>query len=344
MTVDARQEGPRVVRHDQHVGLAQLFCLLGNGPRPKLDVEYVTSGGAVRLHFRGGNALGMPEQTLLLVLMELAQERQYKSFESSILRAEADAEVHRHLWYSLYRDARGEQAETLCFKTTWHELARRAGYAHGGSRQRQTQEQLRRLCECTIWERSKGAEFQSYLVAMVRGDDENVHVALNVRLAEAISGARYMPVSLGERLQLKSNVAQALHAFFSVWLRSDERQRIGVDKLAARLWQRGKGQASPEGTVRRQRNTVRQGLREMSALPGWTITDMDQSIITVERLRTEAGTNSSPGTVRQMPGVRPMPCQNANGDGSLGEQSIEREASNDAGFGGIDASALFISK
>lgn len=347
----AEKESPRVVRHDPQIGLSTLFRPLPTGPRPKLDVTYEPARGGVVLQFSGKDALGIPEQTLLLVLLEVAQEHRYKS-DGAVLCANAETSIGRELWGALYRDSKGTLPSTLYFSTTWYELASRLGCRPGGSRQELLQVQLKRLCECVVWEKYSNREFQSFLVAMVRGDDKRVHVALNVRLADAIWEDHYMPVSLSERLQLKANISRALHAHFSVWLRAGERQRVGIDTLVERLWPRMIGQggnargAVPEGTVRRRRSEVRSALREIDTLENWSIEDVDASVATVLREVENNSGNQQPAgePVREKTGARKKTCQTANASMASGERSPAGKASRDLGFGAIDASTLFISK
>lgn len=352
MTHKSAKEGPRIVMHDAHIGLSALFRPLSTkGPLPKLDVTYEPASGGVVLKFSGKDALGIPEQTLLLVLLELAQEHRHHG-GGAILAADTEAHIARQLWDALYSTSKGKLPATLHFSTTWHELARRIGCEPGGTRQRLLQAQLRRLCECVVWERyPDSTEFQSYLVAMVRGDDKRVHIALNVRLADAISGGRYMPVSLTERLQLETAVARALHAHLSVWLRAGERQRVGIDTLAERLWPRknsltGNARcAMPDGTVRRHRSEVRSALREIGQLEQWRIQDIDAKVATVFRGPDVDVKNHSDGSaVREKTDAREKTRQLANVSMSRTERPSAGKVNCDLGFGTIDASALFISK
>ncbi|WP_431273479.1 replication protein C, IncQ-type [Variovorax ureilyticus] len=203
----------RVVCHDPHIGLSALFRLYAKETRPKLDVEYQPAGGKLTLHFRGPDALGLDEQTLMLVLLELAQEWRW-SADHSFLKSDSPLPEGQTLWKNLYQQTEGIRPETLWFPTSWYELARRTGKkSYGGSVVAPLKKQLKRLCECVVWERyttedGDTTEFQSFLMAMTYSDDKRLFVALNVRLSDAIVSHRYMPVSLAERLQLKSTAAK----------------------------------------------------------------------------------------------------------------------------------------
>lgn len=335
----------RIVRQDPTVGLTTLFRPLAKGARPKLDVSYTPKDKSLVLQFRGPDALGIEEQTLLLVLQELAQRYQMPLTPSS----QHPAEVK--LREALFRGTVGKVPDTLHFATTWLELLSLSGIKHGGTTQKTLEAQLRRLCECVVWEHYPGTKtvFQSFLVAMVRGDDKRVHVALNIRLAEAICEAHYMPVSLAERLHLESPGARALHAFFSVWMRPGEARRAYLGTLVERLWPLAAFGASsapqpiPKSTVRRRLSDARNFLGEIDSLEGWTVTlDRAKALAEIKRVASGAGSPGAATPARDMTGARDMTRHIASDNASLRERPVVRKASNDAGFLTVDASALFL--
>lgn len=334
----------RIVRQDPAVGLTALFRPLAKGARPKLDVSYSPKDKSLVLRFRGPDALGIEEQTLLLVLQELAQRHQ------TLLTTSSQHPAEVKLREALFRGTVGTVPDTLHFATTWSELLSLSGIKHGGTTQKTLQGQLRRLCECVVWEHYPNSRtvFQSFLVAMVRGDDKRVHVALNVRLAEAICEAHYMPVSLSERLHLQSPGARALHAFFSVWMRPGEARRAYLVTLAERLWPlAGSGATAapsivPKSTARRRLADVRNFLDEINSLEGWTVTlDAARALAEVKRVG-QAGSSVAAAPARDMTVARDMTRHVASVNTSLRERPMVKKASNDAGFLTVDASALFL--
>lgn len=217
----------------------------------------------------------MQEQTLLLVLVELAQEQYAEYPDEVVLDSCTQSELGRTLWRTLHKGARGASGETLSFSTTWYELSRRCGLQTGGPNQHQRQEQLKRLCEVTVWESQGGSNEktrtrQAFLVAWLLGDDERVHLALNCRLASALLGQPYAQVSMTERLALSRDVAKAVHAFLSTTLRHGNMLKITVEKLMERLWP-GDGRTVPAVTVRRRRKDVRDALNAIGTLDEWAI-------------------------------------------------------------------------
>ncbi|MBC8748555.1 MULTISPECIES: replication protein C, IncQ-type [Paraburkholderia] len=258
----------RVVRYDPMLPGTGLFGSLGNGIRPKLDAEYTFGGIVWRL--RGPDRLGIPEQTLLLVLLELAEE-QYG-------RARQEVEDWTLIEIALYSEPgarpladcrEGEAPALATLSVSYAELSQRCGRtAEGGSAAKQIRRELMRLCEVTIWAVVGDEEFSSRLLHWRRGDGYGVRVVLNSRLTEILIGKQYSPVSLQERLSLKSDIARALHCALSVRIRPGGTMSFNPETLAPYVW------CEPDVadvTVRRRRQQLRAALCEINRLRGWTI-------------------------------------------------------------------------
>ena len=324
---------PRLVRYHPPVGLSTLFRPLPkSGERPTLGVSYQPASGGPVLSFSAKAALGIPEQTLLLVLLELAQE-QFVAFQNEvILKAGAATEVGRFLWSALNRGDGGAKGQTLRLNTTWYELNRRCAVEAGGSTQEYRKGQLKRLCEVTVWESSAKkedkTERQSFLVALLVSDDCRIHLALNYRLASALFGQPYAQISLTERLELEKDIPMALHAFLSTTLSPGNRLKIKVETLIERLWP-GSVEDAPGGTHRRRRKDVRDGLEELGRLSGWTVDWLWDDMACVTRLSSS---------------VRDMTRINQNKSMSYREQPFAKITSKNNELRTFDASGLFHNK
>lgn len=329
------REGLRQVRYYPAMGLSTVFRPLPKGKRGKLDVTYTPKEGGPTLQFRGADALGIPEQTLLLALVEIAQQSYSDNPRQCLLHADSADPVGKVLWSGLYKHAdSGEQ--TVCFSTSWNELALHVKKTTGGSVQRLLQEQLKRLCETVVWEKEANAvipRHQSCLVSWLYGNDKKVHLALNYRLASALMGARYVQVSMAERHALRSDPAKGIHAFLCTVLKAGHALDIGVDTLTVRLWP-GQGVQVPEGTRKSRGATVRNALKALAGLAGWEVDFKRHDLVHIKRL------GSSGSRVRGMTesgliaGVSPSYC----------EPPKASEATGHAGSGESDVSRLFSTK
>ena len=266
----------RTVRYAPSFGLSRLFRPIPKfAPRSSVKVEYVPNRGkGPKLEFHAWEEPGIPEQTLLLVLVELADEALRADKLACMLDASSDDGVGRHLWKALQICSDADSPErTVRFETTWYELNRRCGYNTSGRSQRQRRQQLMRLCDIIVWEIEQDARqttTQSHLVAWMRGNSERVHLALNCRLAASLLGERYVQISLAERLTLHTDVAMALHATLSSMVKAGASMELNLDTAVEHVWP-GSANNAPPGTHRRRRSALRQALHEIGQLPAWTV-------------------------------------------------------------------------
>jgi hypothetical protein len=254
--------------------------------RPTLDMRFEYAG--LSLRFSAREALGAPEQTLLLVLLELAHEQhRRRPLEHMLDHTRGRSGVGCQLWSALHAGCMAPMAgapPALMLSCSWSELHRRCGAASaGGSLTESRRRSLVRLCEVTVWERDNATRTvrSCRLVSWLIGDDQRVHVAINYRLAAALLAPGYAQVLLSERLRLPSQTAMLLHAFLSTCLGAGKTMPVGYQTLADRLWPLS-GAAVPPGTRRRRLCDVRAALRAIGRLEGWRV-ELGAEVATVSR-------------------------------------------------------------
>ncbi|BCZ81925.1 hypothetical protein PTKU64_56000 [Paraburkholderia terrae] len=113
----------RIVRYDPALAAAPLFQPVWRGERPRLDRSF--SFGGIEWRWRGPEQLGIAEQSLLLVLMELAREQE--SF------AEEADEQTRHIVSELYDMGEQRRPRTAELTVSFYELCKRLNLHAGGS-------------------------------------------------------------------------------------------------------------------------------------------------------------------------------------------------------------------
>ncbi|SAL82718.1 Replication protein C (RepC) [Caballeronia choica] len=266
---------PRIVRYDSALCAAPVFQPVWRGERPKLNLKFNFDGVVWR--WRGPEQLGVGEQTLLLVLLELAAEQ--------LERDESAGDSSRHIESSLYDLNEGRRPRIAKLTVSFYELCRRLGCSTGGSAMAQRRAELQRLCEVTVWTRQESdVEFQSRLLAWEVGDDQGVTVVLNWRLTNVLFGGQYSPVCLAERLSLRAECARALHCALSLRIRPGKTMAFHLDTLSTYIWgdvnnapRRGRieqqaGTESPAAVARRRRHKqILEALSEIAALATWTV-------------------------------------------------------------------------
>ncbi|WP_405044929.1 replication protein C, IncQ-type [Paraburkholderia sp. USG1] len=280
-------QSERIVRYDPALAAAPLFQPVWRGDRPKLDRSFMFNG--IEWRWRGPEQLGIAEQTLLLVLMELAAEQ--------ASRAEPVDEETRQIESELYNLRENRRPPTAELNVSFYELCRRLGRNAGGSAVSQRRCELKRLCEVTVWSRhDDGTEFQSRLLFWQVGDNKGVRVFLNWRLTEVLFGGQYSAVCLNERLSLRSECAKALHCALSLRIRGGATMAFHFEKLARYVWddvgtrlsaKRQRDRAASETpaaiAMRRRRPELVEAIGEIGQLSTWTVKSTVNGAVQVSR-------------------------------------------------------------
>lgn len=244
-------------------GLASIFRPLQRGTvRQKLDVRQDFDGDA--LHWRGPDQLDVADQTVLLVLLALAGVQKTQLCDSP------ETESGRKLRAAL--EMSGPRAnETAAFvQTSWTSLMAEVGYRHrGGKAMKLVQQSIQRLAEVTLWVTSKGQTTSTRLLTWVLGNDSQVVIAVNYRLATAIFGGQFVRISLVERRELEVPAAKVLHGWFSSRLRRGGKGcRFAIKDLVQRVWG---DEVVGQSAQRTRRSVVSKALRELGDLAGWDV-------------------------------------------------------------------------
>ncbi|MDR5819320.1 replication protein C, IncQ-type [Caballeronia sp. LZ043] len=300
----------RVVRYDPAFASAALFQPVFKGFRPRLDVRFDFNG--IGWRWRGPEQLGIPEQTLLLVLLELAAEQ----------KAVEPVDETRQIESDLYQAGEVRRPRTARLTVSFYELCRRLGRGAGGSATEQRRAELKRLCEVTVWSKTDdGTEFQSRLLNWEVGNGKGVTVVLNWRLTEVLFGGHFSVVCLDERLSLKSECARALHCALSLRIRAGMTMAFHIDKLAKYIWSdagvhttwsrrtehRPESETPAAIAARRRSRELKKAVTEMAGLSAWTVKLTTNGAIQFSRhalTRVEETSRPWPPEQSQLPRLR----------------------------------------
>lgn len=284
-------EPASMVRFDPAIGLAGLFRpLQARQCRDSCNVTQRFNG--FDIEWRSPEALGIPEQTLLLALALLAAPG------SQRLSMQPTSQVGRELRAAL--SAKGEllQGDTASIHTSLSELARLCGYAEaGGANLEQVRRMLRRLAKVTVWMRTPDFEASSNLLAVVIARSGRIRVALNARLGRSAWGeAHYVSISLAERLTLPTQTAMALHAHLSAVIRIGRSHAFEWPRLERAVW----GDNASGSTFRARKAKLRVALAAIGSLC-WSVAVQGE----VVRLHRHSS-NGSPAERQQRPHKKPL--------------------------------------
>ncbi|GJA79420.1 hypothetical protein KAM354_46560 [Aeromonas caviae] len=157
--------------------------------------------------------------------------------------------------------------KAIVVKTTRYALMQAAGLDDKGRNYDLLEDCLERLSMVGCRARKDGYDWSMRLLSYAETPEGQIHIALNPRFAEALSG-HHVHVSLMERRELHSDTAQLAHAWLSAWLRQGNSNSIRLDRLAEKVWGPPSKAAA---TNRKRRERIGKALDEISKLHGWNV-------------------------------------------------------------------------
>lgn len=260
------------------MGIAPVFVALQKTEskyRPKLDVTLTF--GKSELRWRGPDALGILEQSVLLGLLSIAGQQKLGLSLSHL------SETGKLLLPRISLAKTVPESHLALIKASWKRIATAAGYeSTGGKNVKLVKNAVMRLAETTIWEKRAGKEYESRLLGWMVGDNHEVLVVLNQRATDALCGGQYVKVSLNERRQLPDDPSKALHAWLSAHVRPAASRVYGLAPLQKHVW----GNESSGSTLRNRLSKLRIAFTRIGQLPTWECSFLSQESVKVARSKT----------------------------------------------------------
>jgi hypothetical protein len=255
------------------MAIAPVFVVLQKGPRKKLDVTFEFGGSTFQ--WRGPDALGMVEQSVLLGMAALAGQQKLR------LSLSQPSEAGRLLVSGLALSGAYPMTDLVVLKLSWKKLATGAGYkTTGGKNVRLTKAAVKRLAETTIWEDCEGKKYQSRILSWMASDSKGVTIALNCRATDALCGGQYVKISLSERHALPGDSSKALHAWLSAHLRPASMKVYTIAKLQGHVWQG----AATNSTLRTRLSKLHAALLAIGELPSWRCQFSSAGTVKIQRI------------------------------------------------------------
>lgn len=241
--------------------------------RAKLDVTRTFDGASIQ--WRGPDALGIPEQSVLLGLLSIAAQQKF------VLDPNKCSKVGTKLLSLMTSGGCAILSELAVLKVQWRKIEIASGSkSHGGQNLKNVKMAVKRLAETTVWENRNGIEYEYRLLAWLRGDNDGVVIALNPRATDAMCGGQFVKISLEERNLLPEESAKALHAFLSGHMRPGSTRCYKVSGLQSHIW-RGEATGS---TSRSRDRKLRLALTALGQLPLWDCVLSKNGQVEIQRL------------------------------------------------------------
>lgn len=227
--------------------------------RKKLDVSF--EFGGLELRWRGPDQLGAQDQSVLLGLLALAGQSGLN------LDAQPATEMGGKVRANLQAGGWAAEASGMLLQTSWSALARASGLGTSGKDLAQVRASIARLAEVTLWLSKDGKHASTRLVSYMLGDIAGVSVALNFRLARAMSGQQHTRVDLLERWRLAGDTARVLHAALCALPRKGTKRRYRLSVLERAVF----GEQGAGSTGRDRRRRLLDAIAEIDGLAGWRV-------------------------------------------------------------------------
>ena len=252
------------------------------------DITQNFNGGSIRM--AGPYFMTPLDQSVLLALLGIA------GTEPLRLTPEPENEIESMLRQGLECSKGAMREDTIFVDTTLYRLSNLVYGERSEDRYELLQESIFRIKAITVQvfvdgetevkngdaKRKKKRWGSSNLLSYAGGDGDRIQVAVNWRLAQAVAGVdvQYVRISLAERHDLNDERAQIIHGWLSAWLRPGRSGSIATDTLAEKIY--GASAAGSTQSMRRKR--IRDALKLINELPGWSVTSNKSGIHQIRRI------------------------------------------------------------
>jgi hypothetical protein len=188
-------------------------------------------------------------------------------------------------------ESRGDVVEAthMRVRTSLYAICREAGIEKNGNAYGRIQASLERMRGIYYNDygpvtansrRVMASSKQNLLTFRMNEAEGEVVVVVNARFAAVLLGNHFVRVNLNESRSL-GEMARLLHLRLSVVVREGRSWCVGIDRLCETIYG---SEANSQRELRDRRTEVREGLAELSKVPGWTISEnRRRQIVTVER-------------------------------------------------------------
>jgi len=270
-------------RHDPAHCLAPgLFRSLGPGDRKRLKLDVVYTHGEDKIEFSGPEPLSHDDLKVLQGLVAMAAVSG-ENGRGIMLRPETESEAGRQLRLFLDLKFDALEKDAMVAKGSFKALAREIGYSEGGSGIRNIRECIERLWKVSVIVQ-RGKKRVGFRILSEYASDEDggkLFVALNPRIAEAITGERpYSYIDMSECRKIKGSNATIIHQRLCGWIKPGGSGKAGIDVLCEYAWP--DLAVAKKGTVRARHKRIRAAFPELESL-GWTFDEYAKNKFNIKR-------------------------------------------------------------
>jgi hypothetical protein len=244
-----------------------LFAYRASGERPKIDLHAEYAG--VRIHFVGSNALGADDLRVLAAIVALAGR--------DGVEADTDAPGAPPLMVAA---APGDSV-TRYIHVSRRALAREMGRVETGDAGDCVFSSIQRMAEITLHCQTQEWNWSSHMLGYVcRRARDTITIAINPRLAAALaSGGQYAHLDMSA-LRGLSDEGALLYRRLVGFVDRGASRAVTLNTLVGYVWT---DKAPTQNVFWKRRGRVRAAMREIDALPGWSVRCQQDDLFSISR-------------------------------------------------------------
>lgn len=255
-----------------------LFRSLKKGERKtsKLDITYDFSRDK-SVRFVSFEPLGVDDLKILRAIVALASRAHHAENKLLTLDHDTTSALGTALRHDLYLKDDAVNKSTVIARTSFREIAKVAGYSSGGPQLTRIKASILRMSNVSMFVKN-GTRSESYHLLSFSSNDDLLHVALNMKLAEVmLSSSRYAYIDFDEANALKSDAAVLLHSRLCATIDFNKSQRFSIDTLCSYVYH---DDTTPQARSN-HRKSVRSALEQIKKI-GWKVIE-NNDIFTITR-------------------------------------------------------------
>lgn len=256
-----------------------LFRSLKKGERKtsKLDITYDFSRDK-SVRFVSFEPLGVDDLKILRAIVALASRAHHAENKLLTLDHDTTSALGTSLRHDLYLKDDAVTKSTVIARTSFREIAKVANYASSSSTQlARIKASILRMSNVSMFVKN-GTRSESYHLLSFSSNDDLLHVALNMKLAEVmLSSSRYAYIDFDEANALKSDAAVLLHSRLCATIDFNKSQRFSIDTLCSYVYH---DETTPQARSN-HRKSIRRALEEIKKID-WKVIE-NNDIFTITR-------------------------------------------------------------
>lgn len=263
-------------KHDPALARMSIFRPVSKGKRneKKLDIAFDYNG--VNLRVESMELLDARDQTLLFVLIAMAGME-----KEQIINKDSTGPVGKELWEKMNSFAFVE-GHSIAFCTTFYRILKNCKMVPTGLNYKFIEDSLLRLAKTNITiKKGKQVTVTRLIVSLTFNEKEEVAIAINPRIAEAVTG-QYIVIDLEKRDLLKNDTAKILFSYLSSVI--NEGNKIPyiakLETLIERTW--GEEKEISSSTTRGRKKQIKDALVMITQFKEWEI-KLNGDLVSIKR-------------------------------------------------------------